>query len=315
MDSTWLADGAANQLHYAWDDIVSVRTPAMEMRARLDRLSNSDLAWYENEARTAHDPASAVVGMPIAEPFLYLHVQLEGSGAIALPGARREVITTESTISLRQANVPYGVFEMPAAHTARIFGVVATPETVGAWFGGAVPTGLRPILGGQSEAGGDVPGLSGAYFRMMASRIADYLDPLRRIAAEGIAMQMMTAYLQTLLGRDAISSSLDSREQRAAREARALLLSNLRRPPSTSELATMVGLSERRLDHAFRDLFGASIFRTLSNARLDHAYDALVRGNITVKELAFRLGYAHSASFSHAFRARFGVFPSRVRPG
>ncbi len=36
-------------------------------------------------------------------------------------------------------------------------------------------------------------------------------------------------------------------------------------------------------------------------------------GAVPVKELAFRLGYAHSASFSHAFRARFGVFPSQMR--
>ena len=128
-------------------------------------------------------------------------------------------------------------------------------------------------------------------------------------------MQMLTSYLQVLCGRDAHSGSLSARERRAALEARTLLLADFRNPPRISDLAAAVGMSERRLDRAFRDLFGASIFRTLSNARLDHAHAALITGHITIKELAFRLGYAHSASFSHAFRGRFGVFPSQVRQG
>jgi len=316
MDLDWPAEESANRIQYAWDDVVSVRTPGIEMRARLDRLHSSRLAWYENEVRTSHEPAGAVVGMPIDEPFLYLHVQLQGSGAIALPGSGREVITTGSGVSLRYAPDPYGVFDMPAAHTARIFGIVATPETLADWFGGPVPSELRPILTGPFPDSTDIPSLDGGHFRIMASQIGEYLGPLRRIAAEGIAMQMVSAYLHALCGQGAPAASLTSRERRAAAEAHERLLADLRQPPSTSELATTAGMSERRLDRAFRDLFGASVFRTLSNARLDHAYEALTRGTVTVKELAFRLGYAHSASFSHAFRARFGVFPSEVRqPG
>nr|WP_280949301.1 helix-turn-helix transcriptional regulator [Hoeflea olei] len=86
----------------------------------------------------------------------------------------------------------------------------------------------------------------------------------------------------------------------------------MRTPPSTSDLARTAGMSERRLDYVFQELFGASIFKTLTNARLDHAYKALQTGQVSVKELSFRLGYKHASSFSRAFYLRFGVYPSQV---
>ncbi len=313
MSMDWLVDGAGDQVNYALNDTATIRTPALEVTARLDRFENSQLAWYEAEARTTRDPASLTVAMPIDGPFIFLHVQLQGIGTSRLPGASRETITTESEINLRRSSVTNTALDLPAAHRTRFCGVMAAPDTLADWFGGFLPDDLRSFLAGTVALSPDIPSLESTSFRIMASRISDYLNPLRRIATEGIAMQLMTAYLQALCGRDAHDTSLTARETRAALDGRSILLADLRQPPSISELAGMVGITERRLDQAFRRLFGASVFRTLSDARLDHAYEVLSLGAVPVKELAFRLGYAHSASFSHAFRARFGVFPSQMR--
>ena len=182
-----LLGGQEFPVKFIWADPISITTPSLHVAVQLDRFEHSRLAWYENEVRTKRDPATIVASMPIDEPFVFLHVQLIGSDAITLPGADREYFTTRSGISLRHSREAYGFLEVPGGHRARSFGVLAAPQTLADWFGGRIPIELREVLAQRLVGRADAPVIDATIFQTLASRMDDYLDPLRRIATEGIA--------------------------------------------------------------------------------------------------------------------------------
>ena len=123
---------------------------------------------------------------------------------------------------------------------------------------------------------------------------------------EGVVLQLVAvqaaAAAEQPLSRE--RDGLTAREGTAVEEARQRLLVDMRNPPALGDLADAVGLSEKRLNSGFRQMFGATAFETLRNQRLEHARQALEEGAVSLKEVSFRVGYTHVSNFVHAFRAR-----------
>ncbi|MBE9136178.1 helix-turn-helix transcriptional regulator [Nodosilinea sp. LEGE 07088] len=92
-------------------------------------------------------------------------------------------------------------------------------------------------------------------------------------------------------------------------EARARLVARLENPPSISELAQQVGVSDRTLRRGFRELFSISVIGYLTQQRLNQAEHLLRQGNYTVAEVANSVGFTHLGHFAAAFRKQFGVSP------
>src|SRR3546814_5306074 len=118
--------------------------------------------------------------------------------------------------------------------------------------------------------------------------------PLRTLMLEGAAMRIMAACLDGLCGAEVRrAKGLSAREIRAAHEARALLLADMRDPPGAGDLAAEAVLSVSRLDQAFRILFGASVFEPLRRERLEPARRVLATGRVAAKAVAWQIGIAH----------------------
>lgn len=137
--------------------------------------------------------------------------------------------------------------------------------------------------------------------------------PLRRLWMEGVVLQLLAAQATAATDQSIVraSDTLTHRERAAADEARNRLLADMRCPPTLGELADVVGLSEKRLNSAFRQLFGATVFEILRNHRLEHARQVLDEDSVALKEIAHRVGYTHVSNFIHAFRARYGTTPQQ----
>jgi AraC family transcriptional regulator, transcriptional activator of the genes for pyochelin and ferripyochelin receptors len=186
------------------------------------------------------------------------------------------------------------------------------------WLGGRLPKVLRAMQAGAACGAQSLtlPALP-AWQRVLLS----LGDPavhggLHGLAAEGAALQVLSHHLQPLAEESEASSATpgeNRRDARAAAHARERLLADLRNPPSLQSLAAELGLSPRRLQTLFRRCYGCSPFQLVLNARLDQARDELRDGRLSVKEVAWRAGYRHATSFTHAFRARFGVSPEGMR--
>ena len=95
--------------------------------------------------------------------------------------------------------------------------------------------------------------------------------------------------------------------------ARVRLEANLKNPPTLRALAQEVGLNRNKLSQGFQQLFGATVAGYGREIRLSTAKELLKKGRLDVASVADLVGYSDSSSFIAAFKARFGVSPSKAR--
>jgi transcriptional regulator GlxA family with amidase domain len=87
------------------------------------------------------------------------------------------------------------------------------------------------------------------------------------------------------------------------------------RPFTVAELADLSGVSVRALQAAFRRHIGMTPMAYLRDLRLHRANAELAtvdRAGSTVAEVAYRCGFFHLGRFAAAYRAKYGVSPSRT---
>ncbi len=146
--------------------------------------------------------------------------------------------------------------------------------------------------------------------RNIASQIAEhpYQGAMASLFLEAKAYEMLAETFRVFID-DGQKDGM-SRARRQAYAARDIIMADLGDPPRIADLAEMVGLSQRRLNEAFRLVFDASPLQCLVHWRLDMAHRLLAAGELTVKQVAHRAGYAHVSNFSLAFARRFGHPPT-----
>jgi len=72
--------------------------------------------------------------------------------------------------------------------------------------------------------------------------------------------------------------------------------------PSIEMIARRVALSESTLKRHFKLMFGNSIYEYYLEKKMDHAKRLLLEKPMTVKEVAYRLGYEKTSNFIHIFK-------------
>ena len=91
------------------------------------------------------------------------------------------------------------------------------------------------------------------------------------------------------------------------------LLADLINPPSIQELARLSGMSHPVLNRCFRQITGFTVFEYLRKERLEAGYELVINKNVSLTEIAFATGFSSSSHFSRAFRAHYGIPPTRLR--
>jgi AraC-like DNA-binding protein len=104
-------------------------------------------------------------------------------------------------------------------------------------------------------------------------------------------------------------STLKASDLERVQYAREILVQHLCNPPSLTELAHQVGLSDRKLKQGFRQLFGTTVFGYLRDYRMEQAQRLLYHPHMTVARVAAKVGYRNPEAFSTAFRRKFAVSP------
>ena len=84
-------------------------------------------------------------------------------------------------------------------------------------------------------------------------------------------------------------------------------------PPSTAQLAERLGVSRATLDRSFADDVGLSPSKMLMRLRLDEAKRLMSSTDLTLAEIAARLGYCNAAYFTNIFRDSEGIAPKEWR--
>lgn len=80
-----------------------------------------------------------------------------------------------------------------------------------------------------------------------------------------------------------------------------------------NELAYQVGMSRSYFSQCFKRFFGVSFGDVLRTLRLNAAKQLLITTQLTISEIANRVGFVDHKYFSRAFKAQLGVYPTEYR--
>jgi AraC-like DNA-binding protein len=86
---------------------------------------------------------------------------------------------------------------------------------------------------------------------------------------------------------------------------------NISRPIDNSELSSIAGMSEKYFITYFKKVIGISPARYVSQIKMNRARDLLYEKRYSIKEIAYKLGYADQYSFSKAFKKYYNVAPTK----
>jgi transcriptional regulator GlxA family with amidase domain len=84
-------------------------------------------------------------------------------------------------------------------------------------------------------------------------------------------------------------------------------------PQTIQDLALECNLSESHLQHLFKECTGLGLGRLLIEQRMQRAVELLEQTNLSIKEIAWTVGYEHTSSFSRAFERHFREAPRCFR--
>jgi AraC-like DNA-binding protein len=106
--------------------------------------------------------------------------------------------------------------------------------------------------------------------------------------------------------------SLKKEDVARMHQVRDIILANLNSPCSLIDLAHQVGTNDAYLKKHFKLVFGTTVYGYLKNIKMEQAREMLLDGK-NVSEVAWQMGYKHTAHFTRAFKKHFGYAPNKIR--
>ena len=136
--------------------------------------------------------------------------------------------------------------------------------------------------------------------------------PTQKLYAQGKVLEYLSGLVEhlSLVGLSDTSASALNERVAACRDH---LLGLEGKLPSLVALAQTFNLPAKRLNAAFNEAYGQTIFAFITAHRLEQARVALVESDEPMKVLSHKLGYSHVNNFITAFQKRFGQSPGSLR--
>lgn len=124
----------------------------------------------------------------------------------------------------------------------------------------------------------------------------------------------MNAFEEVLLWCDAQNPRVQARPvDSRLRDSMEYISRNLSQPISISKLATTAKLSVSRYSHLFREQAGTTPQQYIEQQRLNRAQQLLELTQMSIKEIAYEVGFANPFYFTLRFNKRFGRSPRAYR--
>jgi AraC-like DNA-binding protein len=93
-----------------------------------------------------------------------------------------------------------------------------------------------------------------------------------------------------------------------------MIINNLEKDlPGLHELARQMGTNEYKLKYGFKQMYGTTIFRFLTQERLRKAKTLIQYSTLTIKQVAQMTGFKSKTHFSRAFKDKYGLTPTAMR--
>lgn len=82
--------------------------------------------------------------------------------------------------------------------------------------------------------------------------------------------------------------------------------------PSLDEMAKMVYMSPTKFKNIFKDILDESPYQFILDLRLNHAKVLLKNRDLTISEIAYKVGLNHPSSLTRLFRNKLGISPNEI---
>lgn len=117
------------------------------------------------------------------------------------------------------------------------------------------------------------------------------------------------------LGADVNPGQLENDKRERMHKAREIIINHTGKQLPLRSLAHMVGTNEFDLKRDFKVVFGNTVYGYLTQYRMEQAKAMLIEKNVTIAEIAIKMGYKHATHFTSAFKKYFGYLPNKLRAG
>ena len=106
---------------------------------------------------------------------------------------------------------------------------------------------------------------------------------------------------------------IPKKDEEKIRFAKLIIEKDISNPPSLSKLAQLIGSNEFTLKKGFKAVYGLPVFRFLHRLRMNQANELLVSTNLSIQEVASKVGYGNLSAFTRAFKKEHLILPSELR--
>ncbi|WP_261305261.1 AraC family transcriptional regulator [Paenibacillus andongensis] len=121
-----------------------------------------------------------------------------------------------------------------------------------------------------------------------------------------ILMRIIVSLSETLRkGGDALTSTVQAIKQ--------YLDNSILHPFDSTQLSSLIGLSNKQMNRLFKRDLGTTIYHYVITKKLESAKRMLLDTQLTISDIAYKLGYVDPHYFSNLFQTKTGVRPSDFR--
>ncbi|HNR06292.1 MAG TPA: AraC family transcriptional regulator [Saprospiraceae bacterium] len=99
------------------------------------------------------------------------------------------------------------------------------------------------------------------------------------------------------------------------KDAKEILIRDLKNPPTIENLAQQVSIPEYQLKSGFKEIYGNTVYGYLLARKMEQARRLMDSSSPHVNEVAYALGYSNPSHFIAAFKKHFGVTPKKYLMG
>ncbi|MET0271998.1 MAG: AraC family transcriptional regulator [Phenylobacterium sp.] len=305
----WRIASDGQQARIAPDGVTEVVGPAWT--GRFERMTfGPGFHMHLGRLDVASDTEHHVAAQDDGPTPISVYAMISGKAVLSMDGWPDLRLRPGQAI-LFTAEKRRSVFRLPGQQVLRFFSVAMSPELFVTLFDGRPPPALSALIESRGRVTVVHERTLGAGTRSLIAALGSprATGALHRLQREAAAIQMLTEMLEPQLAEPLVAVALTRPEEAAVRAARGKLVADLRDAPSAAVLAADAGIGLRRFLRAFERLHGESPAQALRAERLNQARQMLEAGELSLKEVAWRVGYNHVSNFVTAFADHFGLPP------
>jgi|GEM_PF-1393944 len=135
----------------------------------------------------------------------------------------------------------------------------------------------------------------------------------RKLRIEAKSLKLIT----TLIKKFRIEAHINNTYYRFSREdvkrinvAKNHIIDHIHKTPTVKQLSQLIGMNTSKIQKGFNLLFSKSIRQFTISLKMHMALNYLDQGNLSISEIAYKIGYTNKGHFSQLFRKEFGLLPS-----